>query len=99
MLVTLSEIVMLARPVQPAKAAYPMLVTLLGIVYEVSDFPSGYFINSVFSLLNRTPLLPEKQSLSLATLMLVRLLQPAKASLPMLSTLLGIVMLVRPVHS
>ena len=59
MLVTLSGMVMLVRLVQRAKALYLMLVTLLGIVYEVSDFPLGYLINSVFFLLNRTPLLLE----------------------------------------
>ena len=35
MLVTLSGMVMLVRPVQPSKAVAPMLVTLLGIVMLV----------------------------------------------------------------
>jgi len=54
MLVTLSGIVMLVRPLQSPNAHSPMLVTLLGIVTR-AVLPSGHWMSVIWLLLNKTP--------------------------------------------
>ena len=68
MLVTPFGMVMLVRLLQPQNAYLPMLVTLSGMAYEVYVLPSGYLINSVFSLLKRTPFSLEYTVLAVSTL-------------------------------
>ena len=64
---------MLVRPVQPKKAQFPMLVTLLGIVM---------LVRPVHSRKAPSPMLVTL----LGMVMLVRLIQSSKASSPMLVT-------------
>ena len=94
MLVTLLGIVMEVRLLQLWKAPSPMLVTLLGIIV---------FLQPAISVLDDVSIIALQSLLSylvfsLATTMLVRPVQPPKAATPMLVTLLGMVMLVGPVH-
>ena len=96
MLVTLLGIVALVSPLQPKNASFPMLVTLLGIIVLLQPliivFVDVFTIALQLSRLSYT-LLP------LSTTMLIRPLQALNASVPMLVTLLGIVMLVRPLQA
>jgi hypothetical protein len=88
MLVTLLGIVMLVRWWQPLNVECSILVTLLGIVYEVN--PSGANAINSLSLIKHLPSLDANLPLND-----FKLLQPANASAPIVVTLSGIVMLVR----
>ena len=99
MLVTLPGMVMLVRLLHQLNAIVPMLVTPFGMAYEVSALPSGYFINSVLSLLKRTPFTLEYTVLAVSTFICFNLLQPLNAERPMLVTLFGMVILVRLLQS
>ena len=52
---TLFGIITLVRLEQDWNALAPMVVTLIGIVYELARLPAGYCINVVLFLLNSTP--------------------------------------------
>ena len=95
MLVTLSGIVMLARPVHHSNAAYPILVTPFGTAYDVSDFPSGYRMTVVLSLLSKIPFSELYAELPSATFIFIRSPQKEKATFPILVTVSGMVTAVR----
>jgi len=98
MLVTLFGIVMLVMPL-PAKAHSPMMVTLLGIVKEVSVFPAGYVCKTkVLPFPNNMPLSEIYALFPVATFIAVSFSQLEKAPPPMLVTLFGIVTLARLVQ-
>ena len=85
MLVTLSGMVMLVKPVQPEKAQSPMLVTLLPIVTLVNLVQPEKALSPMLVTLT-------------GIVTLVNPVQPEKVSLPMLVTLSEMVMLVNPVQ-
>lgn len=58
---------------QPTNAYAIILVTVLGITYELFSDADGYNQIVVFALLNNTPFSDEKFGLLSATVMLVRL--------------------------
>jgi hypothetical protein len=92
MLVTPSGMVMEVRLLQLWKAEPPMLVTLSGII--VAEHP----VIRVLLLVSMIALHPPRESYTAfpsATVMAVRLVQPEKASSPMLVTPSGMVMAVR----
>ena len=84
MLVTLTGIVTLVKPLQPSKAPPPMLVTLFGIVILVKPLQPSKAKEPMLVTL-----------LPIVTLDKPR--QPLKAQYPMLVTLLGIVVFLQPV--
>jgi hypothetical protein len=98
MLVTPLGIVTLARFLQFLKALAPMLLTPLGMIKEVSAFPAGYATKVFLSLLYKTPSSEAYSLLPESTYIALRLAQLEKASIPMLLTLSGIVMLSRLVQ-
>ena len=95
MLVTLLGIVTDVRPEQELKASLPMLVTLLGMVV---DWNPAIRVLEAFSIMALQFSRESYIVLPLSTTMEVREEQPLNAKLPMLVTLLGIVMDVRPEH-
>jgi hypothetical protein len=94
MLVTLSGMLTLVRPLQSEKAQSPMLVTLSGMV-KAPVLPPRHRIKTVLSLLYNTPPLELYSVLFKPTFIAVRLLQPRKALLLILVTLSGMLTLVR----
>ena len=98
MLVTPSGMVMLVSEVQRENARSPIVVMLSGIIYVEFVFPAGKQINSVLSLLNKTPLEEEYSVLLLSTVMLVSEVQPSNAFVYIHVTLFGMTMLVSEVQ-
>ena len=93
MLVTPFGIVMLVKDSQPKKASSPILVTLSGIVTFVN--PPGTATSVSPSFVNKRLEIDLKEGLPESTEKDMRLMQPLKASSPMLVTLFGIVTLVK----
>ena len=81
-----------------SNALFPMEVTELGIVYDGSDFPAGYWISSVLDLLNSTPFSEEYLVLDAPTVMEVSEVHPLNTLLPKEVTESGMVTDVRAVH-
>jgi hypothetical protein len=75
-----------------------MLVTLFGMVKEMSVFPSGYIIKVVLLLLYNTPLSVINIVLPESTFIAIRLVQDLKAFCLIIFTLSGIEILLRLVQ-
>jgi hypothetical protein len=76
-----------------------MVITVFGTAYEVTGESSGYWINSVCVLLNKTPSLDEKLALPLGTEIDVRPERLKSAFSPIVVTPVPKVMLVRELAS
>ena len=93
MLVTLLGIDIEVRPEQPKKALFPILATLLGIIVFLHPAIKVFVAVSIIALqLSRESYI----ELLSSTIIEVRPLQELNALLPMLVTLLGIDIEVRP---
>ena len=96
--------VTLSREVHSAKAKFPILVTLLGIVTEVKEQPQKACSPMLVTLLGIVTEVRDPHQLKAPSPMLVTLLgivtevkeQPQKAFTPMLITLLGMIVFWQP---
>ena len=90
MLDTLFGIVTEVKPLQPKKASFPILVTLLGIT-TAPDLAPGHWTSDVWVLSYRMPSTELYATLVAFTLIAVNALQPAKAPSSIFVTPAGIV--------
>jgi hypothetical protein len=90
--------VTLVNAVHSPNAQEPIVVTSVGIVYDVPDLPAGYTNNVVPVSSNNTPSTLMKLEFASSTIISAKEEHPMNATSPMLATLAGIVTLVKEEH-